>query len=265
MGDGILRYQSSGMNDLPDQIDRARARVGPHPAYRKRGVDRLDIPRADVEIDIDMENVGPWTYLWGVLLTNRRKATDATVAYLPFVSWDPPGSGGEVDAFSRFWVWLKDQRQAAVDGGRSLRAYCYSKAAENGQLERLATPLGLRAEVDAFTRSDQWVDLLEIFRNQLVTGTKMGLKTVAPLADFRWRGEEAGGGQALVRFAQAVSEHDDAVRSEARRWILEYNEDDVRATAALRDWLDGDARLLPSVVDYQGVVERPDGRAIDGC
>jgi predicted RecB family nuclease len=93
----------------------------------------------------------------------------------------------------------------------------------------------------------------------------MGLKTVAPLAGFRWRGEEAGGGQAIVRFAEAVSDHDDAVRSEARRWILEYNEDDVRATAALRDWLDGEARLLPSVADCRLLGERPDGRAIDEC
>jgi predicted RecB family nuclease len=51
----------------------------------------------------------------------------------------------------------------------------------------------------------------------------------------------------MVRFVEAASDGDDAVASEARRWILEYNEDDVRATAALREWLDGPARLMPSV------------------
>ena len=70
---------------------------------------------------------------------------------------------------------------------------------------------------------------------------------MAPLAGFRWRGDEVGGGQSMVRFVEATSDDDDALRSEARRWILEYNEDDVLATAALREWLDGPARLLPSV------------------
>jgi predicted RecB family nuclease len=36
-------------------------------------------------------------------------------------------------------------------------------------------------------------------------------------------------------------------RAAAQEWILEYNEDDVRATAALREWLDGPARDLPSI------------------
>jgi predicted RecB family nuclease len=167
------------------------------------------------------------------------------------VSWDPSASQGELDAFGRFWDWFQGQRAACRASGRTLRAYCYSKAAENGQMRRLAAQLDVGDEVDDFVRSDQWVDLLEVFRDQLITGRRIGLKRVAPLAGFRWRGDEAGGGQAMVRFAEAVGDVDSATRSEARRWILEYNEDDVRATAALRDWLDGAARLLPSVADIR--------------
>jgi predicted RecB family nuclease len=51
----------------------------------------------------------------------------------------------------------------------------------------------------------------------------------------------------MVRHAEAVGDPDEVLRAEARRWLLEYNEDDVRATAVLREWLDVDARLLPSV------------------
>ncbi len=77
----------------------------------------------------------------------------------------------------------------------------------------------------------------------------MGLKTVAPLAGFSWRGEEVGGDLAMVRYLEAVAEEDPSLRSEARQWILDYNEDDVRATATLREWLDQDANLLPSIED----------------
>ena len=39
----------------------------------------------------------------------------------------------------------------------------------------------------------------------------------------------------MVNYDLAVGGADPAARAEARQWILEYNEDDVRATAALRD------------------------------
>jgi predicted RecB family nuclease len=102
-------------------------------------------------------------------------------------------------------------------------------------------------DVEGFLQSDQWVDLLPIVKTQLVTGRGMGLKVVAPLAGFSWRGPEVGGQLAMVSYMEATSDPDEAVRARSRRWILEYNEDDVRATAALREWLDRSATLLPSV------------------
>jgi predicted RecB family nuclease len=107
---------------------------------------------------------------------------------------------------------------------------------------------GRRDEVDAFLASDEWVDLLEVIRGQLVTGRSMGLKETAPLAGFAWRFGDAAGTLAMVKYDEAVdAEAVPGDRAAAQRWILDYNEDDVRATAALRAWLDGAARLLPSI------------------
>ena len=94
--------------------------------------------------------------------------------------------------------------------------------------------------MDEFISSEDWVDLLEVVRRQLITGRSMGLKETAPLAGFSWRTDDGGGTLAIVKYEQAVDEEVDADgRATAQRWILEYNEDDVRATAALREWLDG--------------------------
>jgi predicted RecB family nuclease len=243
-------FGDARLTALPGHIDDARARLGPYPAYRRRGVDRVVVPRADIEIDVDMESAAGGCYLWGTLLNQRDASGNVARQFVPFVSWNPDTELGEIAAFLAFWEWFTELRNEAARRGVTFRAYCYSQGAENGQLRRLAAPCGVEASVDDFIGSEQWVDLLPIVRDQLVTGLRsMGLKTVAPLAGFSWRGADVGGDRAMVRYVEATETVDDVLRDEARRWLLEYNEDDVRATATLREWLDTTASLLPSIED----------------
>jgi predicted RecB family nuclease len=243
---------AAGASNAAGQIELARARVGASPAYRKRGVDAVIVPRADIEVDVDMENTKDGCYLWGALVTDRRGAAPS-VHHMSFPTWDPDIESGELLAFKDFWSWFSDLRSEAAREGASCKAYCYSKSAEQGQMTRLADRLGLRDEVDEFLASDGWVDILEVVRSQLITGRSMGLKETAPLAGFAWRSGDSGGTLALVKYDQAIDEETDAAgRAAAQEWILEYNEDDVRATAALREWLDGPARELPSIETARG-------------
>ena len=242
-----LAVCAAGASNAAGQIELARARVGAAPAYRRRGVDVITVPRADIEVDVDMENTNDGCYLWGALVTDRRSGTPV-VRYMPFVTWDPDIEAGELIAFKEFWSWFSDLRAEAAGDGFSCKAYCYSKSAEQGQMTRLADRLGLRDEVDEFWGSSNWVDLLEVVREQLITGRSMGLKETAPLAGFAWRSGDSGGTLAIVKYHQAIDdETSPAGRVAAQEWILEYNEDDVRATAALREWLDGPAREVPSI------------------
>ena len=223
---------------LPGLIDQARAAVAGRP-LRRRGIDRIDVPRADVEIDVDMENSGSGVYLWGVRVS-RTERTGVSPGYRPFVSWDPLDGDGEVEIFARFWTWMTGIRDATLAGSGTFAAYCYTSA-ENHQMLKIAgrTAAGPTPdEVGEFLAGPHWVDLYAVVSAQVITGGGLGLKKVAPLAGFRWRDDDPGGDQSMVWYDRAVHHPDPVVREENRARLLTYNEDDVRATAAVREWLD---------------------------
>jgi predicted RecB family nuclease len=230
-------YAGTGISGLPEQIDLAKAALGPEPVYRRRGVETVSVPRGDVEIDVDMENVEDGLYLWGTFATDRAGTGVVEPGYRAFVTWEPLGGQAEIENFLMFWAWLQRVRADVEKAGLVFRAYCYSAGAENRWLRSQGLAAGVLDEVEAFIASECWVDLLVVFRDQFITGGGNGLKEVAPLAGFSWTMDDPGGADSMVRYDEAVASSDEALRETARRWLLSYNQDDVEATLALREWI----------------------------
>jgi predicted RecB family nuclease len=237
-------YSDAPMRDLPEQIDQARAALGDHSVYRRRGVTVVQVARADVEADVDMENTPDGVYLWGVLVTARPGLGGLPVGYRAFISWEPMTSQVEAELFAAFWEWLTSLRAAVAAARLTFRGYCYNASAENSQLHRIAASTTFAAEVASFVGSDQWVDLYRVFDTQLITGHSTALKAVAPLAGFSWRVTDPGGDEALARYDRAVGQDGEAI---AREWLLAYNKNDTEATLALRDWLTRSASECPPI------------------
>ena len=228
-------------------------------------------PRADVEIDVDLEAYpAHGAYLWG--------AWSPEDGYVPHVTWAPPGPDGlggtaEAENFARFWDWLMERRAAAVGAGRTFRAYCWAAEGENHWLRHSAKrfegmefvvdgPHGAHVldvptigEVEKFISSDEWVDLFRVTKKQLISPEGLGLKVVAPLAGFAWRDEDADGEASLSFYREAVGIVGDPAAARAK--LLRYNGDDCRSTAVVRDWLDSGraAEDIPFVGDLDGAAD----------
>lgn len=250
-----LAYAPAKVGNLVELIDQARVAVSGRP-WRARGADHVVVPRADVEVDIDMENSETGTYLWGAFVHGDDILPDG---YVPHVTWQPLDASTEVAMFAPFWNWLMGIRARAHAAGRTFAAYCYT-AAENTHLRRIARLGGpgvpALEEVDAFIASDEWVDLHHVFASQIITGGGTGLKQVAPLAGFHWRDSDPGGDQSMVWYREAVYGSGEAGREANRRRLLDYNEDDVKATAALREWMSEEGPSLQDVDSWVTPVGR---------
>ncbi len=203
---------------------------------------QITVPRADVELDVDMESFDEdGAYLWGCLLSGAEIGLPA--GYQAFATWEPVPTPDEARSFAAFWSWLTEVRNHAAQRGRSFAAYCYNEQAENrwmlSSAERFAGAPGVptTAEVREFITSDQWVDLYAVVGVEFLCAHGKGLKTIAPAAGFSWHDPEASGENSMRWYADAVGLDGGEPDLAQRARLLTYNADDVHATRALRRWM----------------------------
>ncbi len=193
----------------------------------------IGVPRAEVEIDFDIETAeGDITYLWGALVTNRSTGEQY---FHHESSFDALSPATEVELAASFARWLLEM----VEKHPGLRVYHYSDY-ETVHMRRLAERSqdpDLLAACDLFRA--HFVDLFGYVRDSMVAVDGLGLKVVATEgAGFAWRDEEPNGLASQTWYQNALDSRDHTQRSAARTRVLQYNEDDVRATYAVREWLE---------------------------
>ncbi|MGB3737325.1 MAG: TM0106 family RecB-like putative nuclease [Ilumatobacter sp.] len=226
--EAVERYADTPLTEtaLRTQINEARSAVAGRPIVRPTW-DKAAVPRGDLEIDLDMENADH-VYLWGAFLSKvPADWPEAAGSYVAFASFDPLDEIGERALAGRLWAWLRDLLDRADDEGLTARVYFYS-AVETTMLRRLVPSDDLEAVVS----SDRWVDLFPLMKQKFWSNWGHGLKITAAASGFAWRDDDPGGYASMQWYADAM---DDVERDANIERILAYNEDDCRATAALRD------------------------------
>jgi len=205
---------------LTDGVSFARETSGP-----------IEVPGAALEVDLDIESAADGRiYLWGFLLHDTTRPQQPR--YVAFSRFDELDDATEAALAVEALGWL----HALVETSASTRVYHYS-AYEPSAIRALAQRTDEPELAWAATYADHFVDLYDVVRTHFFGASGLGLKPIARHAGFRWRDDDPGGLNSQGWFAEAVQHPDGAVRARARTRVLEYNEDDVRATAELRAWL----------------------------
>ncbi|TAL20490.1 TM0106 family RecB-like putative nuclease [Patescibacteria group bacterium] len=191
--------------------------------------DTPELPETKVEVYYDVESdplASPERhYLHGALVSKKGKLDRS--AYRAFLVRNPREEGR---AWLRFCVFIQKLPKEAV-------IYHYGRY-EHQVIRELTARYG--APPPALSRLAEMIDLQKVTQRSVIFPvTFYSLKDIAKYLGFRWRHKEASGLNSIQWYNNWREQAGSAGGKKMLRDILEYNEDDVRATKVLKDFLAG--------------------------
>jgi len=183
-----------------------------------------DLPEADIELffDIESDPLRDFDYLFGVL-----KVSSDGEEYHHFFADSPDQEGQMWDDFVSF---IEQHIEAPI--------YHYGWFEEE-VVRRFAAKYGASEMVrDAFERN--MIDILAVLRPAVIFPLSFySLKDIANYIGFSWRSSDASGANSVLWFEEWLEKKSPKLLKK----IIEYNEDDVKATHILQRWIRENAIL----------------------
>lgn len=186
----------------------------------------VKLPLADKELffDIETDPMRDLCYLHGFI--ERTGGDNSTERFTPFFAEEPTPEAEE-KAFAEAWAYVQASQPCMI--------YYYSKYERTHyRLLREKYPrVCTEADVEAMFDPARAVDLLyDVVRKATEWPTRdHSIKTLAKYLGFKYRDAYPSGAASIEWFHRWVEEGDPAIKQQ----ILEYNEDDCRATRVLLD------------------------------
>ena len=190
----------------------------------------ITLPGAELELffDIEVDPMRDICYLHGFV--ERRHRNNETERFVAFFA-DEPTAAAERQAFEAAWCYLR-KRQSTI-------MYYYSKYERTiyRKLREKYPDVCTEEELEALFDPERSVDL---YYDMVLKATEwptrdFSIKTLASYLGFAWRDPHPSGAASIEWFHRWVETGDTTIRQR----ILDYNEDDCRATRVLRDGIDG--------------------------
>jgi uncharacterized protein len=197
------------------------------PVWR-RGLEQLPRPD-DADVFLDFEGHPFWRadtalfFLFGLLEGD----TDGQWRYRTWWAHDPEQEAAAVAELADYLVQRRQQHPG-------MHVYHYNHT-ERSALQRLAdTHQVAEVELAGLIETGAFVDLYPVAGHSFQVGVESyGLKCLERLTDFERSHDIDKGAGAVIQYERYMADWDPSELDA----IAVYNEDDVRATLALRDWL----------------------------
>lgn len=209
-----------------------RARLLADPVGRPYLKEPVDLPRSTLEIffDIEVDPMRDICYLHGFI--ERRDGDSDNERYVAFFT-ESPTQDEEERAFAEAWRYLQAVGECSI--------YYYSKY-ERTIWRKLQEKYPGVCSVEDLEDFFDPTNAVDLYYDVVLPKTEWptrdySIKTLARYLGFDWRDTHPSGAASIEWFHRWVRDGD----SEIRQRILDYNEDDCRATRVL---LDG-VRVLP--------------------
>ncbi|HEY9648367.1 MAG TPA: TM0106 family RecB-like putative nuclease, partial [Chroococcidiopsis sp.] len=179
-----------------------------------------ELPTSPIELYFDIEAAPEQNlvYLHGVLVVDRPQCSET---FYPLLADDPEHEG-------RIWTQFLELVSQYPDA--PIYHFCpYEVQTVRRLAEYYGTPF---AAVEPIL--ERFVDLHErVTRVAILPVESYALKAIARWIGFDWRNPEANGAQSIYWYAQWLSTGDRTYLDA----IVQYNEDDCRATYHVKNWL----------------------------
>jgi predicted RecB family nuclease len=193
----------------------------------------VKFPVFDLELffDIEVDPMRDICYLHGFIERERRdNSTEKFVAFFA----DECTADSEKAAFAAAWTYMKNKRPCAI--------YYYSKYERTlyRKLQEKYPDVCSAAEIEELFDPAHAIDLYnDVVKKATEWPTwDFSIKTLAKYLGFAWRDAHPSGAASIEWFDRWIKTDDQVIRQR----ILDYNEDDCRATRVLLDGI----RQLPN-------------------
>lgn len=184
------------------------------------------LPEADRELyfDIEVDPMRDICYLHGFV--ERCGGDNSTERFVAFFA-DKPDDQSEKEAFSQAVQYMRDSKPCITYYYSKYERTIYRKLLE--KYPDVCTPEELEEMFDPANSIDLYFDV--VLKYTEWPTRDYSIKTLAKYLGFSWRDTHPSGAASIEWFHRWIETGDNSIRQR----ILDYNEDDCRATRVLKD------------------------------